>query len=80
MTTLKYDYKRTAVDLNGYELFQDLNDPKRLLLVKLTTVGNTTIETYYRTNVNSTSEATDEWNTRTEHDYLNLIDLFSENN
>jgi hypothetical protein len=80
MTTLKYDYKRTAIDLAGYEAYQDLNNPKNVLLTKLETTGDVTQETYAMFTVYTSNEFSDVWGNRTIHTYRNLIDLFSENN
>tara|TARA_R110000787_G_scaffold72345_2_gene161375 strand:+ start:17741 stop:17983 length:243 start_codon:yes stop_codon:yes gene_type:complete len=79
MTSLKYDYKRTAIDIEGYELYQDLNNPKKVLLVKITTVGNVTRETYYIEYANTNIDLDSLWNNRNSQTFLSLIDVFSEN-
>jgi len=76
---LDLDYKRTAEEPAQYELYQDLQNPKSILLVKFNTVGASTVETYYIKRVQNSTELDALWADRANLTYKNLIDILSEN-
>jgi hypothetical protein len=80
---LNNDFKRTAYDTGtateAFDLYQDLNKPTVVLLVKLTTIGTATVETYNLTRVEDSAEVTTSWNNRASKTYVNLIDVLLTN-